>query len=119
MSLTPLWGINALKWTRQALLFLHFAGEKAEARVRKAARYFDDYVSEVLQEKHDDYEIQDFTLERSRNEYTLIIHHAGGTLEISTEKALILGMQAARKRLTREKASLEDKRFLLTNDLGL
>ncbi len=108
-----------MKWTRRALLFLHFAGEKAEARVRKAASYFDDYVSEVLQEKHDDYEIQDFTLERSRDEYTLIIHYQGGTLEVTTQKALILGMQAARKRLTRDKASLEDKRFLLTNDLGL
>ncbi|WPC03485.1 hypothetical protein SBP02_11885 [Pseudomonas benzenivorans] len=108
-----------MKWTHRALLFLHFAGEKAEARVRKAARYFDDYVSEVLQEKHDDYEIQDFTLERSRDEYTLIIHYPGGTIEVTTQKALILGMQAARKRLTRDKASVEDKRFLLTNDLGL
>lgn len=106
-----------MKISHNALLFMHFAGDKVSAFVRKSMRYFDDYVSEILQESPESYELQDF--ENLYENHTLVIRHKDGTIRLSNEKALILGMQAARKRLTRDEASLEDKRFLLTNDLGL
>lgn len=106
-----------MKFSHNALLFMHFAGDKVADFVRKSARYFDDYVSEVLQESPENYELQDF--ENVYEKHTLVIRHKDGTIRLSNEKALILGMQAARKRLTRDKATLEDKRFLITNDLGL
>lgn len=96
---------------------MHFAGDKVADFVRKSARYFDDYVSEVLRESPESYELQDF--ENLYENHTLVIRHKDGTIRLSNEKALVLGMQAARKRLTRDQASPEDKRFLLTNDLGL
>ena len=96
---------------------MHFAGDKAADFVRKSAQYFDDYVSEVLRESPESYELQDF--ESRYENHMLVIRHKDGTIRLSNEKALILGMQAARKRLTRDQASLEDKRFLLTNDLGI
>lgn len=96
---------------------MHFAGDKVADFVRKSARYFDDYVSEVLRESPENYELQDF--ENVYERHTLVIRHKDGTIRLSNEKALILGMQAARKRLTRDKATHEDKRFLITNDLGL
>ena len=106
-----------MKFSYNALLFMHFAGDKVADFVRKSARYFDDYVSEVLRESPESYELQDF--ESRYENHTLVIRHNDGTIRLSNEKALILGMQAARKRLTREQASVEDKRFLLINDLGL
>nr|WP_322941783.1 hypothetical protein [Pseudomonas sp. s4] len=106
-----------MKFSHNALLFMHFAGDKVADFVRKSARYFDDYVSEVLRESPENYELHDF--ENLYENHTLVIRHKDGTIRLSNEKALILGMQAARKRLTRDQASDEDKRFLLTNDLGL
>ena len=106
-----------MKFSHNALLFMHFAGDKVADFVRKSALYFDDYVSEVLRESPELYELQDF--ESRYENHTLVIRHKDGTIRLSNEKALVLGMQAARKRLTRDQASAEDKRFLLTNDLGL